>query len=139
LDLVHSDLCGPMSVSSVGGAKYFLTFIDDHSRKIYIYFLKNKSEVLEKFKSFKVFVEKQSGRKIKVLRTDNSREYINHEFKELIRSEGIRHQTTVPYNPQQNGLAEKANRTVVERAQTMLLDAGMDKNIGQKRHPPQHI
>jgi len=85
-----------MSVSSVGGAKYFLTFIDDHLRKIYIYFLNNKSEVLKKFKSFKAFVEKQSGRKIKVLRTDNGREYINHEFKELIKSEGISHQTTVP-------------------------------------------
>ncbi|KMQ87656.1 gag-pol polyprotein [Lasius niger] len=72
-------------------------------------------------------LEKQSGRKIKAIRTDNGREYVNCEFKEFLRSEGIRHQTTVPYNPQQNGLAERANRTIVERARTMLIDAGLDK------------
>jgi len=83
-----------------------------------------------------VFLEKQSGRKIKVLRTDNGREYINHEFKELIRSESIRHQTIVPYNPQQNGLAERANRTVIERSRTIQK---WIKNIGQKRHLPQYI
>lgn len=120
------------SVSSISGARYFLTFIDDHSQKIYVYFLKNKSEVLSYFKIFKAFVKKTIRAKNKTIRTDNGREYINCEFKELLRSEGIRHQTTVLYNPQQNSLAERANRTVVERARKMLLDAGMDKKYWAK-------
>lgn len=129
LDLIHSDLCGPMSVNSIDGAQYFLTFIDDYSRKMEVYFLKNKNKVLNYFKIFKAFVEKQSGYKIKAIRTDNGKEYVNSNFKELLRSEGIRHQITVPYNPQQNGLGERANRTIVERARTMLIDAKLDKKF----------
>ncbi|XP_026825693.1 uncharacterized protein LOC113562008 [Ooceraea biroi] len=72
-------------------------------------------------------VEKQSGCEIKALRTDNGKEYVNQVFANFMKSEGIRHQTTIAYNPQQNGLAERMNRTIVEKARTMLLEARLDK------------
>ena len=77
LDLVHFDLCGPMTVTSLGGYNYYVTFIDDQSRKMWIYFLKTKEseEVVSKFKEFKAEVENLSGRKLKILRSDNGREY----------------------------------------------------------------
>lgn len=80
LEIVHSDVCGPFREKSVGGAKYFVTFIDDKSRMIFVYFLKNKSEVFEKFKMFKTQVERQTGCRIKTLRTDNGCEYLNSQF-----------------------------------------------------------
>jgi hypothetical protein len=75
LELVHTDLCGPMQTDSIGGSFYFLTFIDDFSRKIWIYFLRHKSETFEKFKEFKAEAEKQSGKYIKALRLDGGGEY----------------------------------------------------------------
>lgn len=127
LDLVHSDICGPMSRDSIGGAKYFITILDDYSRKKFVYFLKNKSEALEAFNRFKTFAETQTGKRIKTLRTDNTREYLSREFKNVLHKNGIAHQTTVPYNPQQNGLAERANRSIIERARCLLIDANLPK------------
>ena len=77
LDLIHSNLCGPMSITSLKGNEYYVTFIDDFSRKTWIYFLKTKEskEVLQKFKEFKALVENEAGRRIKVLRSDNGGEY----------------------------------------------------------------
>ena len=127
LDLIHSDLCGPMSTHSFGGALYLLTFTDDISRKTFGYFLKTKSEVFSKFIDFKHLVENQTGRKIKVLRSDNGREYVNGSMSTFLRENGIIHQTTVPYNPQQNGVAERVNRTIFEKARAMLFDAKLPK------------
>jgi transposase InsO family protein len=129
LDIIHSDLCGPMETTSIGGARYFLTLIDDHTRKMFVYFLESKSQVAETFEEFQRLVENQTGKKIKVLRTDNGREYVNQGLKNILRKSGIRHQLTVPYCPEQNGLAERANRTIVERARSMLLDANLDKSF----------
>ena len=77
LDLIHSDLCGPMSVVSLRGFEYYVTFINDHSRKTWIYFLKSKKskEVLQRFQEFKALVENQTGRNIQALRSDNGSEY----------------------------------------------------------------
>lgn len=127
LDIIHSDLCGPMETSSIGKARYFLTFIDDHSRKIFVYFLRCKSEVSSKFEDFKALVENQTERKIKVIRTDNGTEYFTQKLEEFCRRFGIQHQHSVPYTPEQNGIAERANRTIVERAKGMLFDAGLEK------------
>jgi hypothetical protein len=80
LDLIHSDVCGPMSVESVSGFKYFVLFIDDYSRKTWIYFLKAKDEVFDRFQEFRALVENQTGRKIRVLRSDNGGEYTSKEF-----------------------------------------------------------
>uniref|UniRef100_A0A0A1WFC7 Retrovirus-related Pol polyprotein from transposon TNT 1-94 n=1 Tax=Zeugodacus cucurbitae TaxID=28588 RepID=A0A0A1WFC7_ZEUCU len=128
LDLVHSDVCGPFSTQSHGGSRYFLTFIDDKSRSMFVYFLKTKDQVFENFKLFKAMVELQTGSKIKTLRTDNGREYVNNNFKRFLGECGIRHQLTVPYTPQQNGVAERANRTLVEMARCMLVHAGLSES-----------
>lgn len=99
LELVHSDVCGPMQTSSLGGARYLVTFTDDHSRKAFGYFIKEKAEIMSKFIDFKVMVEKQTGKVIKCLRSDNGGEYVNSRFDTYLRKEGIVHQTSVPYCP----------------------------------------
>ncbi|KAJ0169236.1 hypothetical protein K1T71_015266 [Dendrolimus kikuchii] len=129
LETIHSDLCGPMETKSLGGARYFLTFIDDYSRKVFVYILNSKSECLNKFKEFKSLVENQLNCKIKTLRTDNGTEYTNKNFKDFLKLSGIKHQTSTPYTPQQNGLAERMNRTLVEKAMCMLINANLQKNM----------
>lgn len=125
LDLIHSDLNGPMENRSIGGARYILTFIDDHSRKIFVYFIQEKSEVFDKFVEFKALVENQTGRKIKAMRSDNGTEYINSAFENYFKKHGIQHETSVVYTPEQNGIAERANRKLVEKAKCMLFDADL--------------
>ncbi len=120
LGIIHSDVCGPMKTTSIGGCKYFVTFIDDFSRKIWLYPIKAKSECFDKFKEFKALVEKQSELKIKVFRSDNGGEFMSNKFDEFLKKEGIARQTSAPYTPQQNGVAERANRTIVEMARSML-------------------
>ncbi|KRX55804.1 Retrovirus-related Pol polyprotein from transposon TNT 1-94 [Trichinella sp. T9] len=129
LELVHSDICGPMQVTSVGGARYFLSFIDDFSRKSFVYFLKHKNEALPKFKDFIAVVERQTSKRVKCLRTDNGREYVNNMFAEFLMRKGIRHERTIPETPQQNGVAERMNRTLVEKARTMLIDANLSPDL----------
>ena len=109
------------------GAKYFLLFIDDFSRKVFVYILQNKTEVTAFFAQFKALVENQTGRKIKCLRTDNGTEFCNKQLSKILMESGIQHQTSVPYSPQQNGVAERMNRSVVERARCMLFHAGLPK------------
>lgn len=129
LELVHSDLCGPMDNKSFGGAKYFFTLIDDFSRKVFVYFLKLKSEVTDVFVDFQRMVENQCGCRIKILRTDNGLEYMNEGLSAVLRKSGIRHQTSIPYTPEQNGLAERMNRTLCEKARCMIFDAGLERTF----------
>lgn len=127
LELVHSDVCGPMPKPSWGGAYYILTLTDDFTRKTFTYLLRNKSEVTERFKEFMAWVEKQTGEKVKVLRTDNGKEYVNRQLENFLRENGIIHQTTVTYTPEQNGVAERLNRTIVEKARSMLQDSNLSE------------
>ncbi|GJV38920.1 putative RNA-directed DNA polymerase [Tanacetum coccineum] len=112
LDLVHSDVCGPMKTKTLGGCSYFVTFIDDHSRKVWVYTLKTKDQVLDVFKQFHALVERQTGKKLKCIRTDNGGEYIG-PFDAYCREHGIQHQKTPPKTPQLNGLAELGDGTLV--------------------------
>lgn len=129
LDLIHTDLCGPMSVNSWGGCRYFITFTDDFTRKSFIYFLdrKDQTTVLNTFIDFKNLVENQTGLKIKSVRSDNGKEYCNKSFENYFKQCGIVHETTVPYTPQQNGVAERLNRTLMEKARAMLKDADLER------------
>lgn len=127
LDLIHSDLCGPMENISIGGARYMLTFIDDHSRKIFVYFLKEKSETVKKFIEFKSMVERSTNRKIKMIRTDNGTEYLNEVFQNELKKCGIKHQKSNVYTPEQNGVAERTNRKLIEKAKCMIFDANLEK------------
>lgn len=125
LELVHTDLWGASPVASLGGSRYYITFIDDSSRKVWVYFLKNKSEVFETFKKWKAMVEIETGLKVKCLRSDNGGEYIDGGFREFCAANGIRMEKTIPGTPQQNGVAERMNRTLNERARSMRLHAGL--------------
>lgn len=98
LGLIHSDICGPMSTSGLSGGKYFVTFIDDHCRKTWIYFLKTKGEVFDRFREFKALVENMTGTKIKVLHSDNDGEYTYKDFTDFCAKEGIKREWTTPYN-----------------------------------------
>ncbi|KAK4406351.1 Retrovirus-related Pol polyprotein from transposon TNT 1-94 [Sesamum angolense] len=127
LELIHTDVCGPMRTPSHEQNRYFILFIDDYSRMTWVYFMREKSEVFKVFKKFKNLVEKQSGRSIKVLRSDRGKEYNNSEFDTFCEEKGIEHQTTVSYNPQQNGVSERKNRTVMEMARSMLQEKDLPK------------
>ncbi|KAG7547302.1 Reverse transcriptase RNA-dependent DNA polymerase [Arabidopsis suecica] len=120
LDLVHSDICGPINPVSNSGKKYVLCFIDDCSKKAWVYFLKEKSEAFIHFKMFKSRVETETGKTIKCLRTDRGGEYTSHEFSDYCKEQGIRRQLTTAYTPQQNGIAERKNRTVMNMVRSML-------------------
>ncbi|MCO5610627.1 hypothetical protein L7F22_064866 [Adiantum nelumboides] len=127
LELIHSDVWGPSQTTSMGGPHYFLTFVDDMSRKVWVYFLKNKSEVFSYFKQSKAMVEKECGRFIKTLRSDQGGEFRSKEFEELCWNQGIRRQYTCAYTPQQNGVAERKNRVIVEHARAMLNEGNLPK------------
>jgi transposase InsO family protein len=122
LELIHSDVCGPMPSSSISGYVYYVSFIDDYSRKTWIYFLKTKDEVFNKFKEFKALIENLSEKKIKILRSDNGEEYTSKEFVNFGKDVGIKRELTTPYNPQQNGVAEWKNITILEVVKTMIHD-----------------
>ncbi|CAA0811871.1 Unknown protein [Striga hermonthica] len=104
-----------MEVESLGGSRYFVTFIDDASRKLWVYFLRTKGEVFQYFKRFHAMVERQAGKPLKCLRSDNEGEYTSHEFENYCAEHGIRHEKTVPGTPQHNGVAERINRTTMEK------------------------
>ena len=105
LEVIYSDVCGPIQVDSIGGNKYFVTFIDDFSRKLWTYLIKKKSEVIKVFAKFKSMVERQSGQKLKILRTDGGGEYVSKDFDKLCEKEGIVHEVAPPYTTQQNETA----------------------------------
>lgn len=122
LQLIHSDLCDFHATPSLGNKKYVITFIDDASRYCYVYLLHSKDEALDKFKIYKQEVELHKNELIKVLRTDRGGEYYNPVYFE---STGIIHQTTAPYTPQQNGVAERKNRTLKEMVNSLLSYSGL--------------
>jgi hypothetical protein len=95
LDLIHSDVCGPMSVASMQGASYYVTFIDDFSRKTWIFFMKTKDEVFSRVGSSRPKVENQTWKRIKVLRSDNGGEYTSNDFKDFCKEAGIKRELTL--------------------------------------------
>ncbi|CAH9135249.1 unnamed protein product [Cuscuta epithymum] len=127
LSLVHSDVCGPIEEESLGGSRYFVTFIDDASRKVWTYCLKSKDQVFDRFKLFHAMVERETGKKLKCLRSDNGGEYTSREFSAYCAAYGIRHEKTVPRTPQHNGVAERMNQTIMEKVRCMLSMAKLPK------------
>lgn len=140
LELVHSDLWGPAPVTSLGGKRYFVTFIDDFTRFVCIYFLEKKSEVFSVFKTFQKMAERKLSQKLVCLRSDNGGEYVSKEFAKYLISEGIEHQLSVPYNPEQNGVAERMNRTLTEMGRCMLQDMDVHGSVwAEALHTACHI
>lgn len=129
LDCVVSDVCGPLSTQSIGGNKYFVTFIDLYSRYSEVYFIKKKSDVTGVTINFINKLKTQMERKPKILRTDRGLEYLNSELQNFLEKEGIQTQCTVGYAPEQNGVAERKNRTLMEAARSMLSSASLPKQF----------
>ncbi|XP_039155561.1 uncharacterized protein LOC120286999 [Eucalyptus grandis] len=117
LEYVHTDVWGPLPVKSKEGKEYFVTFIDNFSRKVWVYFMRHKSEVFEKFKELKAQVETSTEKKIKCLRSDNGGEYKSTPFMKLCKNEGIKRHFTIPDMPQQNGVAERVELETRESAE----------------------
>ena len=129
LTLIHSDLCDFKAIPSRGGKNYFITFIDDCSKYCYVYLLHSKDEALNSFKTYKAEVENRLEKKIKVIRSDRGGEYESAAFSDFCAQNGIVHQTTAPYTPQQNGVAERKNRTLKEMINSMLNSSGLPHNL----------
>ncbi|KAJ6818565.1 uncharacterized protein M6B38_406515 [Iris pallida] len=126
LELVHSDICDFKQFSTKVGIKYFITFIDDFSKYAFVYLLKSKYEAFEKFKEFKAEAERQTGQ-LKRIRSDQGGEYRSHEFVSFCKEHGIINETTAPYSPQSNGVAERKNKMLTKIINSMLLTAGLPK------------
>ncbi|KAJ0391998.1 hypothetical protein ATCC90586_007925 [Pythium insidiosum] len=120
LEMVHTDLMGPINVKSKSGARFILVFVDDWSRYLHVYLLKSKTEVTSKFIEYTTVMERQTGGRVKCVRSDNGSEFCNKKFDGFCLQQGILHQTSAPYSPQQNGIAERANRSIAEMARAML-------------------
>jgi hypothetical protein len=120
LELVHADLCGQITPKSLGGASYFLLVVDDSSRFMWVELLKTKDQALDCFKKIKARAEVEAGNRLKALRTDRGGEFNSHLFTMFCNENGIKHYTTTPYTPQQNGVVERRNQTVVEMARCMM-------------------
>ncbi|KAI3770453.1 hypothetical protein L6452_01587 [Arctium lappa] len=120
LELIHMDLCGPMRTQSLGGKKYVLVIVDDYSRYTWVKFLRSKDETPEVLISFLKTIQVKLQRQVKFLRTNNGTEFKNKIVDEYLESVGISHQYSAARPPQQNGVVERRNRTLVEAARTML-------------------
>ncbi|KAL0355705.1 UNVERIFIED_CONTAM: hypothetical protein Sradi_4017400 [Sesamum radiatum] len=120
LDLVHTDVCGCLSILARGGFSYFITFTDDHSQYGYVFLMRHKSEAFGRFKKYRLEVEYQTNRKIKSIRSDRGGEYLNGEFIDYLKENGILSQWTPPGTPQLNGVAERRNQTLLDMVRSMM-------------------
>jgi transposase InsO family protein len=136
LELLHMDLFGPLSHASLGGKKYCLVIVDDYSRYTWVYFFKHKYETQQTVKDFTKEVERQYGQDILMIRSDNGTEFKNYTLNEFLSDEGIHHQYSTPYTPQQNGVAERKNRTLMDMARTMLAELSLRITFGPKLSIP---
>ena len=125
LVIIHSDVCRPMKSKSLGGNAYFLTFVDDKSRFTTVYFMRNESEVFNKFKEFEAMATNVTGKRIRILRCDNGGEYTLKVFNEYLKSKGVQRHFSVPRTPEQNGVSERMNSTIQEVARAMVHGAGL--------------
>ena len=125
LQIVHSDLAGPMQLRSIQGALYIATFIDDYSRYGMVYFLKSKDQCVAAFKKYLAWAETQTSKKLLALHSDRGGEYLSREVRSLLDERGIEHRLTMPGSPQQNGIAERWNRTILDKMRSMLHGASL--------------
>jgi transposase InsO family protein len=114
------DLFGPIAYISIGGNKYGLVIVDDYSRFTWVFFLQDKSEIQEVLKKFLRRAQNEFDDKVKKITSDNDTEFKNTQVEEFLDEEGIKHEFSAPYTPQQNGVVERKNQTLIEMARTML-------------------
>jgi transposase InsO family protein len=120
LELLHMDLFSLITYISIGGSKYCLIIVDDYSRFTWVFFLREKSQTQETLKGFLRRVQNEFGLRIKKISSDNGPEFKNSQIEGFLEEEGIKHEFSSPYTPQQNGVVERKNRTLLDMARTML-------------------
>ncbi|WVZ57966.1 LOW QUALITY PROTEIN: hypothetical protein U9M48_008290 [Paspalum notatum var. saurae] len=125
LELVHGDLCGPIRPATHGGRRYFLLLVDDHNRYMWLRLLTTKDQAAEAIKEIKARAEAETGKKLRLLRTDRGGEFTSMEFGQYCAEVGVGRHLSAPYSPQQNGVVERKNQTVVGMARCMLKAKGM--------------
>ena len=125
LEIVHTDLCGPIGVESYSGEKFFILFVDDYSRMMIVMYLREKSEAFEKFKWYLARVEKEIGKILKFLRSDRDGEFISNEFNNFCIKRGIKGQVSTPRTPEQNGVTKRRNKYIMDCARNLMIE----KNI----------
>jgi transposase InsO family protein len=134
LEIIHTDICGPFTPSTLGGYKYFITFIDDFSRYGYIFLIHEKSEALDMFKIYKAEIELKQEKKIKIVRSDRGGEFygrygeagqIPGPFAKFLQECGVDAQYTMPGEPEQNGVAERRNRTLMDMVRSMMSNTSL--------------
>ena len=119
-EMLHMDLFGPIAYISIGGNKYGLVIVDDYSRFTWVFFLHDKGETQGVLKKFLKRAQNEFSLKVKKIRSDNGSEFKNTQVDSFLDEEGIKHEFSAPYAPQQNGVAERKNRTLIEMARSML-------------------
>ena len=125
LRIIHSDLAGPMQICSIQGSLYIATFIDDYSRHGVVYFLKSKDQCVLAFKKFLAWAKNQTSNRLLALHSDRGGEYLSGAMRSILDEKGIEHKLTMPHSPQQNGVAERWNRTILDKAHALLHSAGL--------------
>ena len=125
LDLIHTNVCGLMPTPSINSNKYFVTFIDDSTNYCVISFIKQKSQVLEKFQNFVKMMENQTGKCVRTVHCDQGGEYTSHNWKNFCASKGITMEYTAPHTPEHNGVAEHRNLTLANSTRCMITHSGV--------------
>ena len=129
LELVYMDICGPITPSTLGGSRYYLLIVDDFSRLMWVSMLKLKSDALGAFQRFKTLAEAEKGTRVLCLRSDRGGEFTSSEFNEFCISHGIKRQLTTPHSPQQNGVVERKNRTIMSLVRSMLKEKNLPREL----------
>ena len=127
--MIYSDIWGPSRVQNVSGYRWFVSFIDDHTRLTWVYLMKEKSEASIRFRDFHTLIQNQFQTKIKIFRSDNAKEYYNSILGEYFRTHGIINQSSCVNTPQQNGIAERKNRHLLEVARSIMFTTHIPKQF----------
>ena len=120
---------GPSRIPSILGYRYYVTFIDDFSRCTWMFLMKDRSELFNILKNFCSKISTQFGKTIRILRSDNAKEYFSNCFNSFMHSKGIVHQSSCPHTPQQNGVAERKHRHIIDNALTLELNVNLPLKI----------
>ena len=127
LELLHMDLFGPISTASLSGKYYGYVIVDDYSRYTWVHFLRSKNEAFQHFSKFNKAVQKEKDAEISKVYSDHGKKFENSKFKSFYEDHGITHQFSAPRTPQQNGVVERKNRTLVDMVRSMLCENGLPK------------
>jgi transposase InsO family protein len=136
LELLHMDLFGPIAYISIGGSKYCLVIVDDYSRFTWVFFLQEKSHTQETLKGFLRRAQNEFDLRIKKIKSNNGTEFKNSQIEGFLEEEGIKHEFSSPYTPQQNGVVERKNRTLLDMARTMFDEYKTWIGFGPRRSTP---